>query len=1105
MTPSNFWHLEALEPQLVRLGLLAERFFAEDANTALLKLRQFAELLAQLTASKSGVLQPSETQFDLLRQLEGDGFLPTEVFRLFDSVRRAGNSANHAFANDQEQALSALKICAELGLWFQRTFGDTAFVATPFVPPVAQANSQALQAELERLNAELEAFKNSQADVTRQLKSIELQQQHSESEAEYWHRIAKDTEQQKSLLEAQLLAAQTAVPNTSFKAAAHKASLRLHLDERQTRVLIDEQLRRAGWSADSQHLTHKNGTRPEKNKNIAIAEYPTASGPADYVLFLGLRPVAVIEAKRKNTDVSGALIQAKRYSRDYLPPDGVTLTGEVWGQYQVPLAFSSNGRAYLKQLETLSGIWFVDLRHSTNHARALQDWYTPEGIAELLKQDSHAASQKLLTEPLEYDLGLRAYQKSAIQTIEATIAAGQREMLLAMATGTGKTKTCVALIYRLLKTGRFRRVLFLVDRSALGEQASNAFTDTRLENLQTFADTFGIKTLEETKPDSATSLHIATVQGMVRRIFQASEQNQAPPIDQYDCIVVDECHRGYTLDRELSDTELNFRDFEDYISKYRRVLEHFDAVKIGLTATPALHTSAIFGEPVFVYSYREAVMDGFLVDQEPPIQISTELSQEGIHWTKGQTVTTFDPSTAELQTFNTPDDLDFEIEAFNKKVLTEGFNREVCKALATEIDPSSPAKTLIFCATDLHADMVVRLLKDAFRDQYGSVEDDAVQKITGKADKPLELLRFYKNERLPNVAVTVDLLSTGVDIPTVCNLVFLRRVNSRILYEQMIGRATRLCPEIGKEAYRVFDAVGITEALQNFSDMRPVVVNPKRSFGELLHELQTQTSQAEQDLIRQELIAKLQRKKRQPDPDPDTQSSIEALIQALRQASSEQLPALAAAHSALGVVLDQKTSRANQVFISDHEDSLRHIRRGYGQNQRPEDYLEAFKQFVEKNQSEIPALMAVLTRPKELTRKQLKELRLALDQHQFNTTTLRSAWRDSTNQDIAAGIVDFIRQAAKNEPIVPYNERVDRALQKILGSQAWTNPQRDWLRKIAAQTKANEIVDREALDNPDELFKRDGGGFARLDKIFNGQLHSILEQFNQSLWEKDAA
>src|SRR5690606_17949945 len=152
----------------------------------------------------------------------------------------------------------------------------------------------------------------------------------------------------------------------------------------------------------------------------------------------------------------------------------------------------------------------------------------------------------------------------------------------------------------------------------------NAFKDTRMESLQTFADTFGILEIDEKDPEGHTRDQIATVQGMVRRVLMAPEDAIKPPVDEYDCIVVDECHRGYLMDREMSDEELGFRDQSDYISKYRRVIEYFDAIKIGLTATPALHPTEIFRPPCYSYSYRDAVIDGFLVDHEPPYQIETQ-------------------------------------------------------------------------------------------------------------------------------------------------------------------------------------------------------------------------------------------------------------------------------------------------------------------------------------------------------------------------------------------------------------------------------------------------------------------------------------------------
>lgn len=222
----------------------------------------------------------------------------------------------------------------------------------------------------------------------------------------------------------------------------------------------------------------------------------------------------------------------------------------------------------MRQLATRSGTWFCDLRNPENLGHALDGWYTPEGLVALLKRDEGRAHEQLKNEPFNYGFPLRHYQQAAIQAVEAAIGQGQREMLLAMATGTGKTKTCIALIYRLLKAQRFRRVLFLVDRSALGEQAANAFKDTRMESLQTFADVFGIKELDDQRPDTETAVHVATIQGLVPRVLYPAEGVASASVDQYDCIVVDECHRGYLLDRELSDTELGFRSFDDYISKY---------------------------------------------------------------------------------------------------------------------------------------------------------------------------------------------------------------------------------------------------------------------------------------------------------------------------------------------------------------------------------------------------------------------------------------------------------------------------------------------------------------------------------------------------------
>lgn len=1102
------------------MGARAEKYFSEDPNTCLLKIRQFAELLARTIAANVGMYKdPTETQLELINKLERAGNLSQESVRLFHDIRRIGNTANHNFVGTPGDALTALKMAWALGVWFHRFSKEPTFKSGPFVPPQAPPDPSAdLAKELARLQGELESSFQRTQTVQESLEKANYLLNQTEEEKRVWEKLAQEAEQSKAEINARLEALQAealqAPAATADKAAQMAQTIApFELDEAATRTIIDQQLRDAGWETDTQTLRHGLGVRPQKGRNMAIAEWPTESGPADYVLFVGLTPVAAVEAKKENSDVSAYLLQAKRYSRGFKFTDAlIRPEGHPWGnngEFKIPFGFSTNGRPYLRQVETLSGIWFVDMRRPTNHGRALPGWYSPEGLFELLKQDHAAAETKLEEEGFDYDLKLRDYQKTAIQRVEEALAAGDRFCLLAMATGTGKTKTAMALMYRLLKTQRFRRILFVVDRYALGDQAARDFESTRMENLQTFTDIFALKELEDRIPDKDTSVHIATIQGLIRRVLQS---DMPPTVDQYDCIIVDECHRGYLLDRDLSDTEFIFRDQADYQSNYRRVLEYFDAVKIGLTATPALQTTEIFGEPVFQYTYREAVIDEVLIDHEPPTNIVTRLSADGIRWAAGDNVGILDRANNKIDYFRTPDEITMEVDKFNTEVITEPFNRVVCKELAKEIDVPSKEKTLIFCATNEHADTVVKVLKEELKERHGEVDDDSVVKITSKADKPMDLIRRYKNEQLPQIAVTVDLLTTGIDVPAITNLVFIRRVNSRILYEQMLGRATRRCDEIGKEVFRIYDAVGIYDALQDVIDMKPVVVNPKITFSELGKELLTVNNQDHVALARDQFIAKLLRKRRHL---TETQTAnFEAVagqtpdefIRDLRRLSGEEITDWFLQRAKITEILDEKIARrAKTQLVSDHADELLSIQRGYGRGQRPEDYLEEFRRFIQESGNDLPAMQAVLQRPRDLTRKDLKELMLALSLRGFDETSLESAWRDSTNQEMAARIIGYVRQAALGDPLRPWAERVDNALRKILSSRNWTNPQRQWLEKIASQTKATLVVDREAMDAPDQFFKREAGGFNSLNKKFDGQLEEILHNFNELIWNPDVA
>ncbi|MFO7561809.1 MAG: type I restriction-modification system endonuclease [Enhygromyxa sp.] len=1114
---ANFQFLAVHDPLLDKFGAQAERYFADDPSTSLIKLRQFGEVLAQRVAARAGLYEdPEESQVELLRRLRDRGLLPREIGDLFHELRKVGNAATHEGAGDHRTALFQLRMAQKLGVWFHRAFRDRNFKPGPFVPPPdPRAEQQELAEELARLRAELEAQQSAAEAAKAAAEKAALARLSAEQRAakeaqerEEWEALAAEVEREKAELAkelAEIQAAAVAAPaeTAAIVEQAEAAAETLELDEADTRRLIDAQLRAVGWEVDSVALTYGKGARPEKGRNRAIAEWPTKSGPADYVLFVALTPVGVVEAKRQSKDVPASLEQAKRYSRSYTLIDDQQAPGGPWGKYKIPFLFATNGRPYLRQLETKSGIWFIDKRRPQNLARALEGWYAPEGLAGLLRQDIDKAQKQLAQESMDY-LGLRDYQIAAIRAVEAAIAEGQRECLVAMATGTGKTRTCIGLTYRLLKTRRFRRVLFLVDRSALGEQTANAYKDARLENLQTFTDIFDMKELGEVEPEPDTRLQIATIQGMVRRILYPSDERGALPVDAYDCIVVDECHRGYLLDREMSDGDLSFRDQLDYISKYRRVLDHFDAVKIGLTATPALHTTEIFGRPVFQYSYREAVIDGMLIDHEPPIRIITALAEDGIHWAAGEQMSLYDADSHEVDTVVLPDEVDLEVDSFNRKVVTENFNRVVCKQLAHHIDPSLPEKTIIFCATDSHADMVVELLKAAMAEVYGEVEEDAIVKITGASDKPLELIRRFKNERLPNIAVSVDLLSTGIDVPAICNVVFLRRVRSRILYEQMMGRATRRCDDIDKEVFRIYDAVDLYSALKKVSTMKPVVADPKRSFASLVEELDKLAATTHGQAVLEQLVAKFQARRRRLEGQAGEAFAVaagespSAALERLRHASPTDAAQWFASHPQVVPLLDKRLGGPAKLILSEHADELRRVERGYGTADKPADYLDSFAGYLQSHLNEIPALLVVTQRPRELTRKQLKELRLALDQAGYTNAALQTAWRETTNQDIAASIIGFIRQAALGDALVPYATRVDWALQKILASHSWSPPQRKWLERIAQQIKIEIVVDREALDLG--VFKTQGGR-ARLNKIFDGKIDDLLGEFQDLVWQ----
>lgn len=1079
---SNFAFLKSHFPVLANFGILAEKYCYSDSNSCIMKLGMIGETIVNLMLTYDKIKIPPECNaVTKIKILSLQGLLTPDLSDILHALRKARNKAAHTNYENIKEGQTLLEMAYSLCEWFMQTYGDWEYKHCKFVMPT-EADAQSI---------------TDNDDKAAEQKMLE----ESEKIAAAAKAVAADERRKRALV----------------------AASQRQKSEAETRYMIDTQLRKVGWEADTENLRYAKGIRPQKGKNLAIAEWPTLSaagnkGRADYALFAGEKLVAVIEAKAEHKDIPSVIdYQCKEYAQNIRPEDEKYVI-TTWGKYKAPFVFATNGRPYLAQLETKSGIWFLDLRESANMPKALRGWISPDGMLKLLESDIEKADKALQTLPYDFlrdkdGLNLRQYQLNAIQAAENAVINGQKNILLAMATGTGKTRTVLGMIYRFLKTGRFNRILFLVDRTALGEQAEDVFNEVKLEDLKTLNDIYDIKTLEDAVFEDETKVHIATVQGMVKRLLYNDEERQ-PSVTDYDLIVIDEAHRGYLLDKEMGEDELLYRDQLDYQSKYRMVIEYFDAVKIALTATPALHTTQIFGKPVFKYTYREAVIEGYLVDYDAPHKIKTQFNTEGIKYNKGEALALYDPVTHEITNSEVlQDEMNFDVEKFNKQIITPSFNRTVLEEIARDIDPEDvmQGKTLIYAVDDEHADLIVKILKEIYTN-YG-IDNDAVMKITGRVAggnkrKVQEAIKRFKNERFPSIAVTVDLLTTGIDVPEITTLVFMRRVKSRILFEQMLGRATRLCPKINKTHFEIYDPVGVYDSLEEVNTMQPVSADPKTTFAQLLDGLEVLEDEAHIKNAVAQIIAKLQRVKRRLTKEEIAEFkdlaaglTLEGFIQKI-----ESLPAAEARNTllmeaSLLEMLDDKHRHGGYTkVISDKQDKFLIRERGFGKNeQRPEDYIEAFEDFVKNNVNEIAALNIICTRPKELTRETLKSLRMALAQNGFTTQQLNTAVSEITSEEITADIISLVRRYAIGSPLVSHQARIRRAVDKLKKAHNFSRVELNWLSRIESYLLNESVMNVKVFDE-DERFKTNGG-YKRLNQIFRNNLEGIITELNEYLYD----
>jgi type I restriction enzyme, R subunit len=885
--------------------------------------------------------------------------------------------------------------------------------------------------------------------------------------------------------------------------------------EQQTRrQRIDPRLKLAGWS-----VVPFSGPDLDRYRRSAVEEFPTANGPADYALCEGGSALGAVEAKKVTLGPQNVLTQAQRYSQ------GFTASPTDYGEgYRVPFLYSTNGEV----------IWFQDIRHRLNRSRKVSQFHTPYALREMLSCDQDEALAKLPGIP--YHGLLRPYQIEAHEAVEDALAKRKRKMLVTMATGTGKTLTMVSQAYRLMKSGTARRILFLVDRRALAAQAVRSFASFEAEPGLKFDKIYEVYSqrfqkddfeedavfdpkvlpnsyLTDPKPGHAF-VYVCTIQRMAMNLFgkdAAFSTGDEPPDDDadklnipihaFDLIVADECHRGYSR-KELS--------------TWRDTLDHFDAVKIGLTATPAAHTAAYFDQVVYRYEYERAVKEGHLVDYDV-VSIKSNVRLNGIFLKEGEHVSNVDTETGLQQLDLLEDEREFATTEVERKITAPDANRKILEeiqqyAVEHEQRTGRFPKTLIFADNDLphtsHADQLV----DQARDIFGR-GDSFVSKITGRADRPLQRIREFRNRPNPGITVTVDLLSTGVDIPDLEFIVFLRPVKSRILFEQMLGRGTRKGEKYpDKSHFVVFDCFDGT-LFEYFRNATSITAEPPetetRPISQIIEDIWQNT---DRDYNIRRLVKRLRRIEKQMSgdarelfaafiPNGDVGAYAEAMPTLLRKDFTNAMKTLRD-KSFQDLLVNYP--RPDRVFLVAHEvqdvvSSEWLIKGPTGKEYRPEEYLTAFSRFVQDNSSSIDALAILLSKPAGWGTDALKELRQSLSQapEHFTEANLQRAF-EAKHHKALADIISMVKRAAvESSPLLTADERVTAAVENVVADRTLSAEQMKWLDYIRQHLVANLSIDRDDFENVPVLSNR--GGWGKANKVFDGHLEDLLRELNREL------
>src|SRR3990170_1158646 len=918
--------------------------------------------------------------------------------------------------------------------------------------------------------------------------------------------------------------------------------------EEKARQKIDQLLEAAGWIV--QNLKELN---LGASLGVAVREFTLESGEADYLLFVDRKAVGAIEAKPEGTTLSGVAEQSAKYLEGV--PKNLPQV-----QQPLPFAYESTG------IETL----FRDLRDLDFRSRRVFAFHKPETLLEWSSQKDTLRNrlktmQTLITE------GLRDCQIEAIQNIEESFKDARPRALIQMASGGGKTYTAVSFIYRLIKFANARRILFLVDRSNLGRQTSREFQQyVTPDDGRKFTELYNVQHLTSNKIDPVSRVCITTIQRLYsmlkgepdidptleeQSIFEIAPKDVKPlevtynpdiPIEMFDFIVTDECHRSiYHL--------------------WRQVLEYFDAFIIGLTATPSKQTLGFFNQNLVTeYSHERAVADGVNVSYEV-YRIQTEITEKGSKVEAGYYIDKRDRLTRKTRWELLDEELEYSPNQLDRDVVAPDQIRTIIRTfkekLLTEIFPGRKEvpKTLIFAKDDSHAEDIVHIV----REEFGK-GNEFCKKITYKTtgEKPEDLISSFRNSYNPRIAVTVDMISTGTDIRPLECLIFMRDVKSRVYFDQMKGRGTRVIsptdfnavtPDATRKTHFVIvDAVGVCE--NDKTDSRPLERKRNIPFDKLI--ISVALGNRDEDTLTS-LAGRLARLDREIDvkdrkeiedafvgagfkPAPTLKQIINNLLDAVDpdkqvekaneifktekpteeqvKKAAEELVKNACAPfdnpKLRNTIIDIK-KRSEQIIDIVSKDAVISIGFDEKAKEKARTLVDTFKKFIEDNKNELTALQIIYNKPygkRHLTYEQIKQLAEAIEKPPYRLTQEqiwqayqqleKSKVRRAGPQKVLTDIISLIRFAiGESDVLEPFTETVNDRFYKWLSEQEksdrkFTPEQIEWLTMIKDHIATSLSI---GMNDFEYVPFHEKGGVVKVYQVFGEELKNILEELNEAL------